>query len=151
MCQRRPPSRTRVKLNRSVGSSPSSSPSRRCCLVSSSPFTPLKLTRIKTPLLSAASPPLRPYKMRPCPRPTPPRSSSLPSLHLISTSASHTERRRRASLPTAASLPHRPSARGKPATRVPAPPSRLYASVASHRVPERQYGRAPVNSSRQPL
>jgi hypothetical protein len=56
MCRRRPPSRTRVKSNRSVGSSPSSLPSRRCCQVSSSPLTLSKPIGIKTPPLPAASP-----------------------------------------------------------------------------------------------
>jgi hypothetical protein len=69
--------------------------------------------------------PSGPIKGAPHPQPTPLCSSSLPSLHLLSPSASHTERRHRASLPTAASPPRRPSARGEPATRVPAPPSCL--------------------------
>jgi hypothetical protein len=74
------------------------------------------------------TPPLAPsgnIKGAPHHQPTPPRSSSLPSLHLLSLSALHTEPHRRAPLPTAASPPRRPSTRGEPATRVPAPPSWL--------------------------
>jgi hypothetical protein len=70
-------------------------------------------------------PPSGPIKGAPHPRPTPSRSSSLPSLHLLSPSASHTERHHWVLLLTAARLPHHPSAWGEPATRVPTPPSCL--------------------------
>jgi hypothetical protein len=87
----------------------------------------------RAPLMAADRPPIDPpppapsgpIKGVPHPQPTPPCSSSLPSLHLLSWSASHTERHCRASLPTSSSPPHQQSARGEPATRVPAPPSWL--------------------------